>query len=179
MNFITAMLVRNIREEEDCFWCLVYIMFEHNWREIFDEKSSKIAVLLNDLSNYIKKRHPKVFRHMELDEHVTFEASFSSQIITLFIYDAPFEVATRIFELFLLDGDRAIVDFIGSMIDKQWEKLLMLEELDLMNYLRKEFVLDSIDEYHIKDLIQGEQLVKLQYFENRNKLLLLRRVFTC
>ena len=109
MNFITAMLVRNIREEEDCFWCLVYIMFEHNWREIFDEKSSKIAVLLNDLSNYIKKRHPKVFRHMELDEHVTFEASFSSQIITLFIYDAPFEVATRIFELFLLDGDRAIV----------------------------------------------------------------------
>jgi hypothetical protein len=32
------------------------------------------------------------------------EAAFSSQVITLYIYDAPIEIATRIFELFLLEG---------------------------------------------------------------------------
>lgn len=42
MNFIAAMLLMNIQDEEDSFWCLVYIMFpkkgnfgikgKHNWR---------------------------------------------------------------------------------------------------------------------------------------------------
>jgi hypothetical protein len=33
------------------------------------------------------------------------EASFSSHIITSFIYDLPFDVAKLIFELFLLEGE--------------------------------------------------------------------------
>jgi hypothetical protein len=66
------------------------------------------------------------------------EAAFSSQIITLFIYDASPLLATRIFEMFLVDGAQAIVDVIASMLELAEEELLKLEELDLMNYLRKE-----------------------------------------
>lgn len=41
------------------------------------------------------------------------EAAFSSQIITLFIYDASPEVALRIFEMFLIDGAQIIVDVLA------------------------------------------------------------------
>lgn len=48
---------------------------------------------------------------------MTIEAAFTSHVITLFIYDAPFDLATRIFELFLLEGPQVIVDIAAAMID--------------------------------------------------------------
>ena len=65
-------------------------------------------------------------------------ASFSSQLITLFIYDNDFDAAMRVFELFLLDGEQVLVDLLAGMILHKKHIILSLEDLDLMNYLRKE-----------------------------------------
>ena len=43
-------------------------------------------------------------------------ASFSSQLITLFIYDHDIEAAVKVFELFLLDGEKVLVDIMAGMI---------------------------------------------------------------
>jgi len=77
------------------------------------------------------------------------EAAFSSQIITLFIYDASPLLATRIFEMFLVDGAQVIVDVIASMLELAEKELLKLEELDLMNYLRKEIFEHVFNKYPI------------------------------
>jgi len=89
MNYIVAFLLKYITEEEDAFWSLIYVMYEKNQREVFDPTSGRIAILLDNLGAYIKKRHPKLWKHFQKDKHFTMEASFSSQIITMFIYDAP------------------------------------------------------------------------------------------
>lgn len=72
MNFIVAMLILNLHDEEDCFWALVYIMLptkgiqifeaghnitvkgKHNWRGMFlpgmpkaQDFDKKIKKLLN------------------------------------------------------------------------------------------------------------------------------------
>jgi len=39
------------------------------------------------------------------EEGFSIEACFTSQVVTLFIYDVGFEEATKIFELFLIDGE--------------------------------------------------------------------------
>lgn len=36
MNFLTAVLLQYIEDEEDAFWSLVFIMFERGWRDIFN-----------------------------------------------------------------------------------------------------------------------------------------------
>jgi hypothetical protein len=36
MNFIAALLLAHIPNEEDAFWVFVHIMFEKGWRDIFD-----------------------------------------------------------------------------------------------------------------------------------------------
>ena len=77
------------------------------------------------------------------------EAAFSSQIITLFIYDASPKLATRIFEMFLIDGAQTIVDVLASMLELAEEELLKLEELELMNYLRKEIFEHVFNKYPI------------------------------
>jgi hypothetical protein len=57
--------------------------------------------------------HPDLWAHFKKDEFMSMEAAFSSQIITLFIYDASPEVALRIFEMFLIDGAQIIVDVLA------------------------------------------------------------------
>lgn len=54
----------------------------------------------------------------------TMAASFSSQLITLFIYDHDFNSAVKVFELFLLDGDKVLVDLLAGMIMHKKNELL-------------------------------------------------------
>ena len=43
-------------------------------------------------------------------------ASFSSQFITLFIYDHDINAAVKVFELFLLDGEKVLLNLLAGMI---------------------------------------------------------------
>ena len=85
-------------------------------------------------------------------------------IITSFIYDLPFDVAKVIFELFLLEGEQAIVDILVGTITLKAEKILELADIELMNYLRKKLVQECFVEYSLAELIP-KQRVKLNYLE--------------
>jgi len=68
MNFIAAMLLMNLHDEESSFWCFVYIMFpkrglfsikgKHKWRNVFAEELPKIAELDKKLRMKIAKKAP-------------------------------------------------------------------------------------------------------------------------
>ena len=93
-------------EEEDAFWCLVNLMMGNlNWREIFDDKTTKLVLLLNQIEKELKKKCPKVLKHILETTELNTAAAFSSLIITLFIYDLPQDTATRVFEMFLIEGE--------------------------------------------------------------------------
>ena len=49
------MLLLHISDEEDAFWCLVYVMFARDWRSIFVDNAKKIENLVADLAIYLKK----------------------------------------------------------------------------------------------------------------------------
>ena len=78
MNFIAAMFLMHIQDEEDAFWCLVYVMFARDWRSIFVDNAKKIETLIFDLGKYLKKNNRPVLNHIEKDEVATLEACFSS-----------------------------------------------------------------------------------------------------
>ena len=80
-------------------------------------------------------------------------ASFSSQLITLFIYDNDFGAATKVFELFLLDGEKVLLDLLAGMIIHKKQTVLQLDDLDLMNYLRKDMVQECLSGMPIRDLL--------------------------
>ena len=93
----------------------------------------------------------------------TLEACFSSQIITLFIYDNDRDKAFRIFELFLLEGEQILMDLIAAMLQIKKKKILTLEELDLMNYLRKDMIHECFNEIELSELLNQRNLVKLTH----------------
>lgn len=50
LNYIAAMLLMHIQEEENVFWCLIYLLNRKNWRRIYMEEMPKLM----DLMDYIE-----------------------------------------------------------------------------------------------------------------------------
>jgi hypothetical protein len=53
-----VLLLTYIPNEEDAFWCLVFVMFDKDWRGIFIARSPKMERILQDLEIYIKETWP-------------------------------------------------------------------------------------------------------------------------
>lgn len=45
------MILTHVQDEQDAFWCLNYIMVEHNWREIFNVETPKLMELLKTVDD--------------------------------------------------------------------------------------------------------------------------------
>ena len=56
----------------------------------------------------------------------------------------------RIFELFLLDGEKVLVEVLAGMIMHKQRRVLEFEDLELMNYLRKDMVQECLSVMSIK-----------------------------
>ena len=82
-------------------------------------------------------------------------ASFSSQLITLFIYDHDIDAAVKVFELFLLDGEKVLVDLLAGMITHRKAQIMEYEDLELMTYLRKDMVRDCLKNMTISEILHN------------------------
>ena len=91
---------------------------------------------------------------MQEQQIATMNASFSSQLITLFIYDHDIEAAVKVFELFLLDGEKVLVDLMAGMIAHRKEESMTFDDLELMNYLRRDMVKDCLSKMTIMELLK-------------------------
>ena len=81
-------------------------------------------------------------------------ASFSSQFITLFIYDNDFNAAVKVFELFLVDGEKVLVELLAGMIMHKKATILQLSDLELMTYLRKDMVQECLSQMSIREILR-------------------------
>ena len=52
------------------------------------------------------------------------EGTFSPHFMTLYVYLTPVEIATRLFEIFILEGENALIRVLLRMIDLKEKKIL-------------------------------------------------------
>lgn len=43
MNYIGMLLLKYMQDEQDAFWCFVFVMQERGWREIFAKRSNRVG----------------------------------------------------------------------------------------------------------------------------------------
>jgi hypothetical protein len=136
INYIVAMLLKQLENEEDSFYCLVHIMHVHDWRGCFDLQLVKLAQMKNFLECVLETAWPDVYNHIK--EECTFGVSdcFQNTISTIFIYESPELIARQFFEVFLLDGEQVIFTVILKMIEIKEKKILSIFEHDILSYLR-------------------------------------------
>ena len=64
----------------------------------------------------------------------------------------PIEVATRVFEAFIVDGETILNKILFRMLKYKRDKLLGMDER-LIEYLRKDIVIDCIEVLTLDNLI--------------------------
>ena len=104
-------------------------------------------------------KHPKLHDHFSYFECFTIEAAFTSQVITLFVYNASQNVSTSIFEMFLVFGSQVILDVIAFMVSCTESKMLKLEELELLNFTRDQMMNEVLSQYSINYILSKSPIV--------------------
>ena len=152
LNYIAAMLLMHIQEEENVFWCLVSILHGKGWRTIYTPEMPKLMHLIDIVEQKLKEDWPNVAEHLER-ENFTVGAAFSPLFITLYIYQIEHQHAMRIFEYFILDGEESLLRILYRLIDLKGDKICSLQEMALMTYLRTDLINECIQEYGITNLL--------------------------
>lgn len=55
INYLAAMLIIQIEDEERAFWCLQHILCRRNWRMVYDNNTPKLMSLLDLLRDRMLK----------------------------------------------------------------------------------------------------------------------------
>jgi Rab-GTPase-TBC domain len=102
----------------------------------------------------VKKRFPDIHKHFE-EQDIQLLACFSQYFISLFLYDIPSNVGTRILDIFLLEGEKVLFNLLYKMISLKRSKILLLNSQDLLYYLRKKLVKECFEEYNLSTLFSS------------------------
>ena len=80
LNFIVALLLKHLHDEEEAFYCLVHLMKKHDWRACFDMNTTKLIDLLSFLECVLETAWPKVYQHIMTEIEISLVPVFSSII---------------------------------------------------------------------------------------------------
>lgn len=85
INYIVGLLLMSVEDEEQVFWCLLYIMNRKNWRCVYQHDMSKLHELLNTTEQKLAMEYPALLEHLQ-ENDFSVGAAFSPLFITLYIY---------------------------------------------------------------------------------------------
>lgn len=131
-------------------------MQKHQYRNIYDCKISKINEHLDLIEGVLQTSFPKVYHHLVDEMFINLVPIFLNIITTIFVADLQSktpEIATRIFDVFLLDGESVIFTLITQFITLKQDTILRLRYDDLLNYLRYKMPLDCFKEKSMSELL--------------------------
>ena len=131
LNYVVGIILYYISDEEQVFWCLYSLMqSKWQWRWIYTEGLPKLQGLLMLLEDRIQNEFPLIKKHLK-DNCLEICGTFSPLFMTLFVYMTPLDVATKLFELFLIDGELILIKLLLKMIEVKQRKILLLEDTEL------------------------------------------------
>lgn len=152
INYLVGLFLFYIPDEEKVFWCLLQLMQKRNWREVYTQNFPKMKELTGFLEHQMDQEYPEVLEHLE-NNGLVVEGTFSPHFMTLFVYLTPLEIATRLFEVFILDGDLAIVRLLIRMIDLKQGEIMSRSDVELQRYVLSGMIIECVEEYSVAYLL--------------------------
>lgn len=134
MSFIAALILLHI-EEEEAFWILTQIVKTYRLGDLFCEGLTLLRMSLYQLDRLTEMFLPKLFSHFKL-EGVTPLHYASEWFSTLFVYNFPIDVVTRVWDVFLMEGKEYLLNIGLALLKIHQGALLSLEFDYLILYLK-------------------------------------------
>ena len=75
--------------------------------------------------------------------------------MTLYVYLTPIEIATRLFEIFILDGENALIRLLLRMLELKQKEILSREDCELQRYMLSGLVIECVQQYPLSYLLDS------------------------
>eukprot|EP00826_Nyctotherus_ovalis_P004630 TRINITY_DN11014_c0_g1_i6.p1 TRINITY_DN11014_c0_g1~~TRINITY_DN11014_c0_g1_i6.p1 ORF type:complete len:183 (+),score=29.94 TRINITY_DN11014_c0_g1_i6:48-551(+) len=126
MNYVAAMLLRYIQSEEQALLVFISLMETGRWRELYQVSMARLHQLLDLLTKHLKRHLPNIFSHL-VELGLEFSGLFSHIFLTGFVYRTPIKLATRIFDLFIVEREKVLIATTISMLRIMERKILAFD----------------------------------------------------
>ena len=143
MNYIVALLLFYIQDEENVFWCLFQFMRKYNMRQVFIGGFPKLFEMNEKMNQRLQQDHPRLIEHLNANS-LNIESTFFSHFMAFSINKVPIEISTRLVEIFLLDGESGYINMTMRMVESQKKKIFELRDDALQSYMHSELLVDAV-----------------------------------
>ena len=65
MNYIAAIILINVKDEEKSFWVLVYLMQTLKWNEVFSDNTPRVIKIIKEIHKLLDKNINDLMLHIE------------------------------------------------------------------------------------------------------------------
>ncbi|ODN02708.1 Ecotropic viral integration site 5 protein [Orchesella cincta] len=160
--FIVGLLLMQMPEEE-AFAVLVKLMQDYRLREMFKPSMAELGLCMYQLEMCVQEQYPELHVHFTSQGfHTSMYAS--SWFLTIFTTSLPLAVASRIMDVFLMDGIEVVFRIALAILSMAKHELLSLDMEGMLKRLRTENkllkhrieVLESESSELANKLIQGQ-----------------------
>ncbi len=105
-------------------------------RGLFGEDMSETQCILFVAEKLFAKFLPRLSSHFQIENvHITM---FATQwLLTLYSSSFPFELVTRVWDIFLLDGWKIVYRVMIALLDNASSKLVKLHFEDILNHIKE------------------------------------------
>ena len=162
MNFLAGAVLAAVRDslgtqekenagkgEEFAFWVLDYIFRDLNWRAVYDSKFAKLNEMLRTLEAHMDE-HGLQFLVEALRMHdLQLLPIFGNFFFTVGLNKLPFEMAPRILDHFLFEGEPFVFRMVLTLLVKSIAKIreFIDRPSELMDFLSSGMVPYFVDKY--------------------------------
>jgi hypothetical protein len=128
MGFITALMLTYM-DEESAFWMIHALMNKYQMKGYYEKDFPELQRSFFKLLSLMKKHIPKVYEHFK--NKCVHPSMYASQwFITIFSVNFKFDVLVRIFDVFLLEGEKVLYRFALSVLKINEDKLLHARQFE-------------------------------------------------
>ncbi|KAL8614531.1 hypothetical protein ACOMHN_014110 [Nucella lapillus] len=154
MSEIAALLLMYLNEE-DAFWGLsqMFISEKHTMHGFFIPGFPKLMRFQEHHDNVLKKYLPKVRRHFE--RHEIYSSFYTIKwFLQCFLDRTPFHLTLRLWDIYMLEGDRLLVAMSYCILKMHRRRLLKMPMEELSVFMQQSLEKD----FHYEDDLVIEQL---------------------
>ena len=133
MGFIVSTLLVFMAEEE-AFWLFVQLMKNYHMEVVLEPGFPQLQVYFHQLETLFRETLPKLHARFE-SEFIAISMYATQWFITLFLYSLPFDTCLRIWDIFLLEGNKVLFRVALAILKLAEPDLIDADLEKIMRYM--------------------------------------------
>lgn len=136
MNFVSGALLELLNNEETAFWTFLFFLDEYELNSLYYENMPDYSIRVFQLEFYLKIHYKVLFNHFKKCQ-INAELILSKWILTLFSSYLGFDSLSKIYDIFLIEGWKAIITFCLIFLGELEQTFLQMDLQKISKYMRE------------------------------------------